>query len=682
MVELPGRRIVSANDGGFAPPPEEKPEEEVVQAAPVTPEPEPASRPTGVAESAAPIAPEEEPSVAVEPSTEIPPLPTRDWTPILRQADPEAARFHEARRLNEGNKEAIENAPAPLKTVLSDERDKRIKDLLEATGPEIVTKANDGETNAVGYLDRKKEEEQGQSLATETLQYINKFLGAIPTPYDVASEAMKAAGLDQMGSEYTKGLLGGAQSTEAMTYGGFAQYLSDLGFKDAPDFLDKWAKQAHARSKGTSWEPLQPLFPDWRKEEPVRNFANYIAYKAGEGMGNIASIIAMRTMTGKAVGSGFLYTLSVGEMRGNLMEAGIKDPAKLQAYVYPTAAAIAFLDSRFPEGIARRMTGQTRTLVVKGLTKAFVRGAVKGGVQEGITEMMQEILAIASTAHAKGAETIFDTAPIIEEFSKTGTWGRVGEAGVGGALGGAQISGGVGVVENAQRQQQLAAKGRTLGFDRQEAAPAAPAEPAAPTGPEIQPEPPAPAEPTGPEIGQEQAAAPDGTPELVTEDPAVLEAQRELAQLGLDVEQGLDDQPPTAREPAPAATPPIPEAPQVTPPPLPTEQPAEALPETDTTPIVPPAAAEPAPIPPGEALGSAFAEYGIDADAIASARLDAGYRDREMVAAAVADEEVIIRGVDETGAEINIAMPAGEALREADNRLSGLDALLQCMRMG
>ena len=83
-----------------------------------------------------------------------------------------------------------------------------------------------------------------------------------------------------------------------------------------------------------------------------------------------------------------------------------------------------------------------------------MRGTARGSATEGVTEMMQESLQIAAIAHAKDGDGIFDMEPVWDAFAKDGKWKEAINAGIGGALGGAQISGAMSPLEEASARAE------------------------------------------------------------------------------------------------------------------------------------------------------------------------------------------------------------------------------------
>jgi hypothetical protein len=228
----------------------------------------------------------------VAPPTETPPLPTQNYERMFEDMNPALKKYKQDMRAwqaaqDEPEPTVDQDLPDPLKKTIAEAKGAEAREQGSADRLKDEAEAAKRETNIASLPEKKAQEEEGDKLATDTLNYINGIIGSVPSPWGLVGQVLGIYDpkdyQDSEGKytgaplEYSKGYVyGGGQMSGGMAASGIAQYAGDLGFSGAQDFLDKFSKQLQEAAKGTTWEPRQPLFPDWRSQTFVKDFADWI----------------------------------------------------------------------------------------------------------------------------------------------------------------------------------------------------------------------------------------------------------------------------------------------------------------------------------------------------------------------------------------------------------------------
>ena len=305
-------------------------------------------------------------------------------------------------------------------------------------------------------------------------------------------------------SNFERAMTRGVVQAQGPLFSGAENYARTLGFDDFAGVMKDAAQSANAVASAKSMKTGIDTMADIRSEKWVGDTAEYVANMAVSGLGNMGAQMAFYT-GGKILGFGALLTQSIGGVRQELQQEGIKDEKTLQAYSYTVGTAVGLLERIMPEQAMNALSSKMKKDIVNGLVKTVVRGGkrkaaeaigkelgkglLRGAVTEGTTEALQEVIQIAGVVHATKASSMRDLAPVFEAFGKGETWVRIGDALVAGALPGGVIGTGArgGQILNnvSGLPQEAVLKARDLGFggkpQSKDATAAQPEQPAKPS---------------------------------------------------------------------------------------------------------------------------------------------------------------------------------------------------------
>jgi hypothetical protein len=320
-----------------------------------------------------------------------------------------------------------------------------------------------------GFFDELASEQQGQRAAKETGGYFDSIVGGIrsslglddqpgQTTGDKAADIFKYNPLGQFltervgqkavtpggFSEVEKGIVRGFAGTREMFGAGIEQYGKTLGSDEIAGYGTTISREAAPARSGKLMAPAVRDYSEIRKEKWFSDTADYLAAKFGEGVGNMAGVAAFYGAGGGIGGTGFLYTISVGEVRRELQDVGITDEKTLAQYSYGAGLVIAALERVFPEAVRKQLTAPAKKAIARQVAGTFVRGTIAGGAKEGITEALQEGVEIVAATHA--LQTRDQPSNVLTPYFNEQTIGalvspegrkRILEAGISGAVPGA-----------------------------------------------------------------------------------------------------------------------------------------------------------------------------------------------------------------------------------------------------
>ena len=290
-------------------------------------------------------------------------------------------------------------------------------------------------------------------------------------------------------TEMVSGFVAGIKGTTPEMFGSTAQAF---GFNEVGQALEAYgASQREARPAAV---------PSMRDVHSPDDAIDYAAYQFGQGVAStlpsygggmagaaagaaIGSIVpGLGTAAGAAVGGvagaiGPAFALNAGEMRQELIKAGVTDPDALKRATMIGGGIMAVLDLPLVEmGIGRIFGKGARDAVKRTLVKRLVKGWAEGTLIEGGTELLQDVVEKATIKAETGA-------PV---FTKENWWSFMENA-VGGALVGGPFGGfggafeGAGAPAGAAEEENAAQPGPRVGKEPgAEAAPEPAPEPAAP----------------------------------------------------------------------------------------------------------------------------------------------------------------------------------------------------------
>lgn len=366
-----------------------------------------------------------------------------------------------------------------------------------------------------------------------------------------------ARGVANMG-ELQKGAVRGIYGTKDTFGEGLEQYGKTIGSEWLAGLGDKISDEGKAVSRNALLRPTVDSFSKISKDKFVSDTADYLAGKLGEGVGNMASIAAIYAGGGVAGSAGFLATISIGEVRGELKEAGITDEGTLATYSYSAGMVVAALESLFPAHVLKELSAPAKEAITQHVMRTVAKASAGGAWREGLTEGLQEAVQIAATAHALDSASAFDTVPVIEAFRRGENTTRIIDAMIGGALPGGALGGQTAAAQIGVRNQDA----------RREAKVRSSTPTATDASPEPQTAPPADTRPVAPSLNgpgqglqpQEGAvrtqAAPEQTEALarvqsLLRPRAREDAERDQPQPGV-VSRAAEEQPEPVREPTEA----------------------------------------------------------------------------------------------------------------------------------
>lgn len=276
-----------------------------------------------------------------------------------------------------------------------------------------------------------------------------------------------------VGGEFDKGMFTGYFGMKEMVGGGLTHLGKFLQRWD-PDELDMWigqhlidageklTKEGHAINTNPILASRVPTWEHISGENWFRDTVDYIAAKSGQGVGNMGAIAAFYASGGVLAGTGFLTTISMGEVRNELIEEGITNEDDLQKYATAAGLVIASLERVFPGGLAKQMKATVKKKITRHIIKRIAKGGAKGALTEGITEGFQEAVQIAAVANAKGAKEIYDLEPMWDIVYNRGGWRRVLDATISGALPGGMFGSYGTAVETGAQIDAAAQRGKAF----------------------------------------------------------------------------------------------------------------------------------------------------------------------------------------------------------------------------
>lgn len=295
---------------------------------------------------------------------------------------------------------------------------------------------------------------------------VRRYLGLpedLPDPMTSVRDAVietTGRGVMNMG-EAQRGAVRGVFSTQEMLGQGIEQYGKTLGSETLAGTGGRMAAEAKALTTNELLKARVDSFSKIRDEKFVSDTADYLAGKLGEGISNITSIAAMYGGGGVAAGLGFLATMSIGEVRGELKEAGITDEATIAPYAYGAGLVVAALESIFPAHVLKEMTQPVKQEIARHVMRQTLKGMYGGAWRGGITEGLQEAVQIAAVAHATDSASVFDLKPVTDALARGESATRIIDAMIGGALPGGVLGAQTTALQTARGVQE--AKLRTPG---------------------------------------------------------------------------------------------------------------------------------------------------------------------------------------------------------------------------
>lgn len=424
-------------------------------------------------------------------------------------------------------------------------------------------------------------------------------------------------------SEGTKSNVRGLTGTAGSFVGGVEQYARTLG----ADGIAAAAKGEKDRLSGVAeseiFRPRVQGLPEIGKEGWFNDTVDYVISKTGEGVASSVPFLAAGAVGGLPLAGAFGYTTSLGELRDELIDAGVPDDGTAAKYAYVAAVPHAILDQLTERGVLNSLTSEAKKEVTKGIVRLVLESSLKGATKEGVTEAAQRVIELGAVAHANGGEApnAAVVAAIFADAQK-GLGSTILESGVSGALPGAVF--GAGEVAGQQMKPVQEARVRTPG-----------------TMTDVQPIP-ADTRPVAPMLDDSVPTGP--APKVKSEPAAFSEPELEAARKAIqDAAQGL----------------PVEVTPEGAPP---EEQPQEATAEPETAPLT------------QEDADAAVQEADqVIADAISDEELDipAVFAEVEDY---LAENEIQVDDIaDEAVREIAQAVYDGEDLGVAVDRALGLE---------
>lgn len=296
-------------------------------------------------------------------------------------------------------------------------------------GSEIADVFSEGRRKVRGWLGLPPDGED-----TSPIEILNPLAG-IAAEYGVKTATEGGLG------EGSKAIARGFFGAKANVGSGIEQYGKTIGNDGVAEFGARMAAEGKDIAENKFTRPSVETFRDIRREAWISDGAKYLESKLGEGVGNIASIAALYQVGGAAGAAGLLATMSIGEVRDGLKDAGLTDEAQIAPYAYGAGLVVAALESVFPKHVLKELTAPAKQALASHVARTFIKGAWGGTWREGLTEGLQEATQIAAVAHAKDAVALFDAKPVIEALSAGENIDRVIEAVISGAVPGGAIGG-------------------------------------------------------------------------------------------------------------------------------------------------------------------------------------------------------------------------------------------------
>ena len=260
--------------------------------------------------------------------------------------------------------------------------------------------------------------------------------------------------------EANKGSVRGVANVSGSLAGGVAQFAETAGMESVQGAAEKTEKALLDLGQSDLLKARVQAMGDIRKEAWFKDTIDYALSAVGEGVGSSSMFAGATLIGGLPAVLGLGYTSSLGEIRAELIDAGVTDEQQVAKYAYIAAVPHSLLDTMTERGILTNLSQPAR----KELTKGLVRLVLANGAKEGLTEGVQRVIEIGTVAHAMGGEApnAAVIAAVFDDLSK-GIDSSIAESTVRGALPGGVFGG----VEYAGNRSQLAAateRGRALGF--------------------------------------------------------------------------------------------------------------------------------------------------------------------------------------------------------------------------
>jgi len=251
---------------------------------------------------------------------------------------------------------------------------------------------------------------------------------AIPAP----RSGVIAGSVKEFGKGIASGVISGAgalgQVLDASSKGKGSGYRADAGLNTTQPTIGKDLIKWAGNRQG-NYAPRVGTMADIKGG---RDIFEYLAGKAGAGVGSTGSIIAATAMGGPVAGTAVAGGMAFGGIRGELADMGVEADGLAAALAIP----VALLDRITPSQLASKLAsrGIAKTIVKeaaeRGLTRTVIRATMKSAATEAATEAVQEGVQYGGTRVGTGT-------PLQAKELRN----RLLEAAVGGAVGGGLMGG-------------------------------------------------------------------------------------------------------------------------------------------------------------------------------------------------------------------------------------------------
>lgn len=230
-----------------------------------------------------------------------------------------------------------------------------------------------------------------------------------------------------------KGAMRGATGSMGAFARGVEQYGETLGLESVKSGAGTIADMYNDVAKSNLLKARVATLADIRKQNFVVDVVDYAIGGASEAVGSSVPFFAAGLAGGLPALLGVGYTTSLGELRDELKEGGIKDEGTIARYAYLAAVPHALLDTLTERGLIKGLSDPARQQLRKGL----IRLIATTGAKEGVTEGLQRVIEIGAVAHANGGDAPESAvvAALMADYS-AGLRSTILESTVKGALGG------------------------------------------------------------------------------------------------------------------------------------------------------------------------------------------------------------------------------------------------------
>ena len=247
--------------------------------------------------------------------------------------------------------------------------------------------------------------------------------------HDAKGIEERSKGLTDASKGFTQGILG----MGSMLGAGLRQHGESFG----SDTLTRVGEFVQYLSEHERAKVAPPRVNQFADVEGWNDFNDYFWGKLGEGMGSTSGIIAGGAVAGLPGIAATTMTMGMGEVRNELESVGVTDEKLLERYTYIGGSVVGALDTIVPVAVMKALTGNVRKELGKYMVRRVAVELGKSAGREGITEAMQEGVVIASAASAKGEQEAVEMLRNMKDaLISTKNLKRMGEAGLGGAIGG------------------------------------------------------------------------------------------------------------------------------------------------------------------------------------------------------------------------------------------------------